>query len=49
MSSPPVKDAIILKGWNHLTRSLSQTLPTQMLKAHTARRAAMQRLRSGKS
>ena len=49
MADTPPKTAVILKGWAHLNTSLSQTLPTQLFKAHRTRRAAVVLLRKGKA
>jgi len=49
MAEQPPKTAVILKGWSHLTTSMSQTLPTQLHRAHVTRHAALNKLRRGKA
>lgn len=38
---PPPSQAGILKGWNHLMRSIGTVLPNQLSQAHTSRRDAV--------
>lgn len=48
MTSPPPAPPVLLKGWQHFIVQLSQTLPTQLRRAHTIRRSAVARLPKGR-